>query len=83
MKDHMRAIVIEKPAGPQISPYAYNVYYVKFYYLLLSVAQQTPSPAGYQASATRFDVGRVLLVVFVFIARCRRVIQNAGGYQVA
>jgi len=51
--------------------------------LWLRVAQPARSPAGYQASAGRLDLGRVLLVVFVFFARCHGVIQNAGGDHVA
>ena len=63
--------------------YAYNVYYVKLRYWLLHIRQQALCPAGFQVAATRFDVGRVLLIAFVFFAGFRGVIHNTGGYQVA
>ena len=63
--------------------YAYNVYYVKYVYELLDVTQQALCPAGSQVAATRLDVGRVLLVVFVFFTGFHGVIQNAGGDHVA
>ena len=67
----------------QAMSYAYNVYYVKLHYCLLHVAQQALCPAGYQAAATRLDVGRFLLVVFVFFAGFHGVIQNTGGDHVS